>query len=250
MVTKTRSAIFAEIKASLGGFPFVPSEVAELDAMMDRRDIPAFVPEQIKPLPGTGKAKKLYNEIDFYKAVRKIAGGKLDDIQVATIKGLLESASHWPIFHIAYGFATAYWEAHLKPIDEIGKGRTKRYGKPMKYAEAPYGRGLVQLTWDDNYEWADEEAAKAGLIQKGDILRDFDLVKRPDIAALVLVKGMEQGAFAKDDQGKHSLNRHIKTGTYEEYLSARRIINGVDRKVEIANLAIKFLSAFQAGEWK
>lgn len=238
-----KAAIFAEVKASLGGFPFVQNEVAAIDAMIARRNL---IPEVEVP---EGTPKSLHNEVAFYDAVRKICNG-LDTIQVNTIKGLIAGASHWPIFHIAYGFATAYWEAKFRPIEEIGKGRGKRYGKPMKYHQAPYGRGLVQLTWDDNYEWADKVCSEAGLIKKGEILNDFSLVMRPDIAAYILVKGMEDGAFAKDKEGKpYSLSRMIKTGTMDEFLEARRIINGTDRKVEIANLAVRFMAAFNAGGW-
>jgi hypothetical protein len=70
----------------------------------------------------------------------------------------------------------------------MGPGRGRAYAPPGRYGQAQYGRGLVQLTWDRNYEWADR-----ALGLKGALLRNFDLALRPDLAVAILVKGMEQG---------------------------------------------------------
>jgi hypothetical protein len=190
---------------------------------------------------------------DFFAAVRKITG-PLDNTQVATINGLLEAAAHWPIGWLAYGFATAWGECKLRPIDEIGKGHGKAYGKPGARMKAvpnppsyggqiPYGRGLVQLTWCDNFEWADKVCAEAGLIKKGDILANFDLVKRPDIAAFILVKGMETGAFT----GKKLADYITARGSPVEFVPARRIINGNDKAAQFGGYAEGFLVALDAG---
>lgn len=181
----------------------------------------------------------------FFATVRGITKS-LDQTQVDTIKGLLESGKHWPRGWMAYGLATAWHEARLKPIKEWGRGRGKRYGVPGKYGQAPYGRGLVQLTWDFNYEWADKACAENGLIVKGDILKDFDLVMRPDIAAFILVKGMEDGAFT----GKALAHYIGKRGTVEQFRQARRIINGMDKAELIAGYAVGFQEALEDGGWK
>src|SRR3546814_8571757 len=73
--------------------------------------------------------------------------------------------------------ATAWHEAGFEPVEEIGKGRGKAYGKPGKYGQSQHGRGLVQVTWDSNYEWLDAAAAEAGLITPGDLLKNFDLAR-------------------------------------------------------------------------
>src|SRR3546814_8559602 len=79
----------------------------------------------------------------------------------------LASAAHWPTSWLADGLATAWHEAGFEPVEEIGKGRGKAYGKPGKYGQSQHGRGLVQVTWDSNYEWLDAAAAEAGLIKIG-----------------------------------------------------------------------------------
>lgn len=180
----------------------------------------------------------------FFAATRRITGS-LNQVQVDTINGLLAAAAHWPIGWLAYGFATAWHEARLEPVEEIGKGKGRTYGAAGKYGQAQYGRGLVQLTWDRNYEWADAAASEAGLIQKGDILKDFDLVMRPDIATFILVAGMEGGHFT----GKSLASYIGPRGTMGQFTDARRIINGTDRAEMIAGYAVKFQDAADAGRW-
>lgn len=191
-----------------------------------------------------GQVHTLRDPAAFFTAVRAITGA-IDQVQVDTINGLLASAAHWPIGWLAYGLATAWHEARLKPIEEIGKGRKKPYGEPGKYGQAPYGRGLVQLTHDSNYEWADKAAAAAGLIKPGEILADFALVMRPDIAAFILVRGMETGAFTGKKLGDYIKDR----GTPQQFFDARRIINILDRAELIAGYAEKFQDAATKGQW-
>lgn len=190
----------------------------------------------------------------FFDAVRKITGA-LDTVQVNTINDLLVSAARWSAPFLAYGLATAWHEARLEPVEEIGKGKGRSYGvagarmkpvspTPMYGGQIPFGRGLVQLTWCDNYEWADKLAADHGLIKRGELLADFSLALRPDIAALILVVGMETGAFT----GK-KLADYITTGAHSEFVNARRIINGTDRADMIATYADKFIGAIHAGGW-
>lgn len=189
-------------------------------------------------------AHSMRDAAGFFAAVRQLTGG-LTNTQVATINGLMVAAAHWPIGWLAYGLATAWHEARLKPIEELGKGRGKPYGVAGKYGQAQYGRGLVQLTWDKNYEWADEASAEAGLTQPGEILRDFDLVMRPDIATFILVAGMEGGHFTGKGLGDYVGPR----GTVEQFTQARRIINGTDRAAAIASYAVLFQDAADAGRW-
>ncbi len=189
-------------------------------------------------------AQSMKDPAGFFAAVRQLTGG-LTNTQVETINGLLAAAAHWPSGWLAYGFATAWHEARLKPTEEIGKGRGKPYGVAGKYGQAQYGRGLVQLTWDKNYEWADGASAEAGLTQPGEILNNFDLVMRPDIATFILVAGMEGGHFTGKGLGDYVGPR----GTVEQFTQARRIINGTDRAATIASYAVLFQDAADAGRW-
>ncbi len=182
----------------------------------------------------------LRNEDAFYAAVRGIVG-RFDTVQFETIRALLKDAAHWPIGWVAYGLATAWHEARLKPIEEIGKGKGREYGKPGKHGgQIAYGRGLVQLTWDWNYQAMDDALGLGG-----SLVKDYSLALKPDIAVRILIDGMERGRFT----GK-SLAIYIgKRGTRPEFVQARRIINGTDRADLIAGYAEQFQDALEKGGW-
>lgn len=148
-----------------------------------------------------------------------------------------------PLHHLAYILATVFHEtAHrMQPIREYGRGKGRPYGSIGRNGQAPYGRGYVQLTWDENYERADKELGLGGKL-----VRNYDLALQPSIAVQILFKGMAEGWFT----GK-SLSDFIDTidepDAYdrEEYEGARRIINGVDKKALIASYALIFEKALR-----
>jgi putative chitinase len=193
-----------------------------------------------KALGMEAKAHKLADPAKFFAAIRSITGG-LDQVQVDTINRLLAAASHWSIGWLAYGLATAWHEARMKPIEEWGKGKGRPYSQPGKYGQSQHGRGLVQLTWDKNYEWADKALGLGG-----SLLKDFNRALEPEIATAILVKGMEEGAFT----GKR-LGNYIAPGkgSPAQFANARRIINGTDKADLIAGHAVGFQDALEAGGW-
>jgi hypothetical protein len=176
----------------------------------------------------------------FFAGVRKVTG-PLKQMQVDTVSGLLASAAHWPLSWLAYGLATAWHEARFEPVEEIGKGRGKAYGKPGRYGQSQHGRGLVQLTWDDNYERADDELELGGRL-----LADFNLALDPDIATAILVRGMEEGWFTGKKLADYLPGER---GTFKQFEQARRIINGTDKMSLIADHAIGFQDAGAGGGW-
>lgn len=176
----------------------------------------------------------------FFSALRKLTGS-LNQVQVDTVNNLLARAAHWPASWLAYGLATAWHEARFEPIEEIGKGRGKAYGRPGRYGQSQHGRGLVQLTWDDNYERADDE-----LELGGKLLADFNLALDPDIAAAILVRGMEEGWFTGKKLADYLPDAR---GTFKQFEQARRIINGTDKMSLIADHAIKIQDGVIAGGW-
>ncbi|UFW96237.1 hypothetical protein [Rhizobium ruizarguesonis] len=176
----------------------------------------------------------------FYAALRRrgsgVFGTSLKPSQKAGLEAVLDEAEKRsaPIAHLAYMLATDYHETArtMQPIAEYGKGKGKPYGKKGKYGQAQYGRGLVQLTWDRNYERADNEL---GL--KGALLKNFDLAMTMKVAVAIMFSGMEEGWFT----GK-KLSQYL-SGSKKDYVGARRIINGTDKAAQIAEYARSFEAA-------
>lgn len=233
-----RKPIFDAVRSILGR-GFTQGEVEELDDAIDEAMGLEDEPRSLKDADA------------FFAAVRRITG-PLDQIQVDTINRLLEGAAHWPTSWLAYALATAWHEARLRPIHELGGpnylskydtgplakalGNTPEAdGDGILYA----GRGLVQLTGRRNYE-------NAGKMLGVDLLRQPDLALLPENAARILVWGMEGGKFT----GK-GLRDYLPgpRGSLAQFKRARRIINGVDRADDIAALAASFQSALQKGGW-
>lgn len=165
--------------------------------------------------------------------------GPLSQTQVDGANAICTAASGLPIKHIAYMLATAWHEtAHtLKPIEEYGKGAGRAYGSPDGQWHKVYdGRGLVQLTWLRNYVFANAKLHAIGILKDTeDLVKTPELALRPDIAAAIMVHGMEEGWFT----GK-------KLADFTDYLSMRRIINGTDKADLIAGYAIKFEDCLKA----
>ena len=173
------------------------------------------------------------NRAAFYKSIRPMFGGALSQAQVDGIEALLAATDGLPISFRAYLLATCRHETAdtMQPIAEYGKGKGKPYGKPGRHGQAQYGRGYVQLTWDDNYERADD-----ALGLNGALLKDFNLAMQPTIAAKILVRGCSEGWFT----GK-------KLADYlpGDYRGARRVVNGLDKADLIAGYAREFEAALR-----
>lgn len=143
--------------------------------------------------------------------------------------------------YLAYMLATAWHEtAHtMKPIEEYGKGRGRPYGRnidihggaytglPHKY----YGRGYVQLTWLTNY-------VNMGRLLNVDFVNNPEKTLEPEHAANIMFEGMLRGTFT----GK-KLSSCIRYGGFNEFVYARRIINGTDKATLIAGYAQAILDA-------
>ena len=187
------------------------------------------------------KAFVLKDSKAFFDDAKSVTGG-LSQVQVDSINSILKYATSHPIGWVAYELATAWHEARFKPQSEWGKGVGRPYGKPGKhFGQAPYGRGLVQLTHDFNYEWADKRFDLGGKL-----LKNFDLALEPDLAARILVVGMEEGAFTKKKLGDYITGWR---GDNASFVQARRIVNGTDKAQLIAGYADKFQHALEIGGW-
>lgn len=176
----------------------------------------------------------------FFDAVRPLFGGSLSQAQVdglTLIVNTWNKTTNGDKTMLAYVLATAFHESAqtMQPIAEYGKGKGKPYGKKDSTGKAPYGRGLVQLTWRENYVKAD---AKLGL--EGKLAADYDLALDPLISVRILITGMLDGWFT----GKR-LNHYI-TPESVDFKGARRIVNGTDKAALIADHAKTFLRALEA----
>lgn len=195
------------------------------------------------------------NRVAFYAAVRKHFGA-LTQSQVDGFNAILDVweksyTARTPLTQLAYCLATAWHEtAHtMQPIREHGRGKGRKYGVPVR-GRIYYGRGLVQLTWDYNYEKATVELRKLGMLRPTEsFVTDPDLVMRPDLAIAIMFEGMEHGWFT----GK-SLDRRIDAKVdgdeHADFVKGRPIINGTDKAEAIARHADHFLVALLAASTK
>ncbi len=152
--------------------------------------------------------------------------------------------------HLAYILATAWHEtaATMQPIRERG-GKAyllKQYdvaGQRPAMARANgntepgdgaryCGRGYVQLTWKNNYR-------RIGALIGVDLVGDPDRALEPEIAATILIRGMEEGWFTGRGLA------HYFSGPRAKWLQARRIVNGLDQAARIADHARRFLAAMR-----
>ncbi|GGB15210.1 chitinase [Sphingomonas metalli] len=194
----------------------------------------------------------------FFAAVRARLGS-LNQGQVNGINTLLAAVEGAPLAHAAYMLATA-WHETAKTMQPIRERGSKAYftlmydvagerpqtciaygntcaGDGPKY----YGRGYVQLTWKANY-------AKAGNKLGVDLVGNPDLAMNADLAARIMRRGMDEGWFS----GK-KLSDYLPTSgtaTRDQYIAARRIINGTDRADLVEDYAQAFERALRDGGWK
>jgi len=187
------------------------------------------------------------NEPAFYATlVAKL--GRLSDMQRQGIKAVLTACAGAPLAHAAYMLATAWHETgkKMEPVREAFWLSEEWRKTHLRYYPW-YGRGYVQLTWDYNYKKADAEAAKAGLIKAGELMANRDLAMRPDIAALVMRKGMDEGWFTGVKLS--AVLPMSGVADREHYTNARTIINGHDKADLIEDYAQVFERALRDGGW-
>ena len=131
---------------------------------------------------------------------------------------------------IAYVLATTQWETNetFEPVREAYWLSENWRKSNLRYYPF-YGRGFVQLTWENNYRKYSE-------------LLGIDMVTKPDdamapnVALFILVHGFKTGAFTG-----RKITDYINDTT-TDFISARRCINGTDKAHQIADIAKKYLA--------
>ena len=190
------------------------------------------------------------NRKKFYTEYRKVYG-KLNQKQVDSIECIfneIEASNITDIRWVAYMFATVYHEtaATMLPIEEYGKGKCRKYGtiytntKGVKYGIAGsggdtylysdyphlyYGRGHTQNTWLDNYKYIKQ---RTGV----DVVNNPNLLLDSKLSAEVTVLAMKEGWYTSK-----KLSDYINDSK-NDYVGARRIVNGNDKAKEIADIAV------------
>jgi putative chitinase len=128
---------------------------------------------------------------------------------------------------LAYMLATTYWETNqtMQPVREAYWLSEKWRKANLRYYPF-YGRGFVQLTWEENYR-------KMGQFLGLDLVNNPDLAMDLRAATLILFEGMLRAETGVGDFTHRSLEEFF-SDTREDWLNARRIINGTDKAQEIA----------------
>ncbi|PWT78221.1 MAG: hypothetical protein C5B60_01535 [Chloroflexi bacterium] len=174
----------------------------------------------------------------FFDSVRSsLFGGAISQSQVDGLNTLLDYAEIHGVDdrQLAYVLATAYHETAftMQPV--------KEYGSQSYLQSKPYypwvGRGYVQLTWENNYQYQDDK-----LKLNGALMKNPDLALDPEIAREILFEGMKDGDFTKQCLDDHIICKNPETDETDFY-NARQIVNALDRATDIKNYAIKFASA-------
>lgn len=130
---------------------------------------------------------------------------------------------------LAYILATIYHETAFTflPIEEYGKGKGRPYGQVRPTGHVYYGRGLVQITWEENY-------SRFGRLLGIDLLHKPELALDMKISLDITFKGMIKGLFTGKKLSDY-FNAEVT-----DWRKARKIINGSDKDAVIAGYAEKF----------
>jgi putative chitinase len=195
---------------------------------------PKQPPQGAQPTPQTGA---IHREFFFKQLGRNLFPNGLSDDQKKGLNALLDGweadYAHQDDRWLAYALGTTHHEndKQFSPIREIGRGQGRKYGIPDPVTgKTYYGRGFVQLTWRTNYK-AMGTALGVDLVNDPDRALDFG------IATKILFLGMTRGMFTGKKLGDYF---NSKTN---DWINARRIINGTDRASLVADYGEQYYAA-------
>ena len=180
----------------------------------------------------------------FFDSVREsLFNGVLSQRQVDGMNYLLDVweklFADRDIRWLAYALATTFHETAylMSPLEEYGKGQGKPYGEPTgPHHECYYGRGHIQLTWEENYQKGEERLASVYGINVP--MHEYPhRMLEDEPSALVLYDGMIEGWFTGA-----GLPQFFDADT-EDPVNARKIVNGLDHAELIAGYYASFKEA-------
>ncbi|NEP01880.1 MAG: DUF4231 domain-containing protein [Symploca sp. SIO2E9] len=144
--------------------------------------------------------------------------GISDRAQIAYILATAEHESHLGQWMTEFASGSAY--EGRRDLGNTQPGDGKRYK----------GRGYTQLTGRTNYQrWSDKLSI--------DLVSNPEQAGQPQFAARIMVQAMKEGSFTGV-----GLDKYINASKHD-FRNARRIINGLDRADQIANIAQRYYSA-------
>lgn len=193
----------------------------------------------------------------FFDYVRsRLFDGALNQQQVQGMTGILdeweESTPNGDDRWLAYMLGTVHHETGrtMQPVRETLAGSDDKaiailenaYKKgKLHWVKKPYwrrdgdgkswlGRGLVQLTHKTNYQ---RMSTATGV----DIVSDPARAMTPDVAVDILFIGMKRGSFTGRKLADYF------SPTKQDWVNARRIINGLDRAQLVASYAKEYYAS-------
>ena len=189
---------------------------------------------------------------EFWDTLRPMFNGSFSDGQFDGVQRITTalSRSGLPATQAAYCLATAHHETgrRMQPVREgfaktdagAIKAVTSLFNRGIirvNYAlpdpitgKSYYGRGLIQITWKDNYLKAQNK------FNGVDFVNNPDMVMEWQYTIPLLIRGMEEGMYRKSAKRPATLKRYIRPEfqNYTTYLAqcikARNIVNGDVRK--------------------
>lgn len=202
----------------------------------------------------------MLNKVRFYAAIKpSIFAGRLTEGQVQGMEVIIDKWLSDPVRWtdprwLAYMLATAHHETAftMQPVRETlaptddraiailekswAKGRMpwvkRAYWRKDDQGRSWLGRGLVQLTFEENY-------ARLSPWAGTDLVRKPDMAMDPDAAVNIMFEGMSRGLFRNKKLSDYF------DGTKNLAVSARQVINPDDKGDEIAAVHLKFLKALK-----
>jgi predicted chitinase len=175
----------------------------------------------------------------FWNAARPIFHGP-NQPQVDGTNALLD---YWErkyptgdIRWLAYVLATTLWETArtMQPVREAYWMSEEWRKENLRYYPF-YGRGDVQLTWEDNYR------AMSAIVGRNLVANPDDALI-PDVAAVIIFYGMEHGMFGGTGLA------YWFNAQKDDPVGARHLVNGVDHAQDIAGIHRQFLAALTPAE--
>jgi hypothetical protein len=176
----------------------------------------------------------MIDRVKFWNAARPIFKGP-NQPQVNGTNTILDGfEARYPGGDIRW---CAYWLA--TPFEETGRTMQpvrEAYWLSEAWRKANlryypfYGRGLVQVTWEENYK------ALSPIVGR-DLVASPDDALIPSVAATAMFYGMEHGMFGGTGIA------YWFNATKDDPVGARHLVNGTDRAQEIADTYAQFLGA-------